>query len=164
MYNYLQRDISEFAKENPNSGNLLLTWELYGKVLEEIIDDMCHCNFDYVYGLPRGGLIPAVSVSHSMKSVWSFGTLKTEMITSEEELLQKADERKSHILLIDDILDSGKQMKELIGKLKTKCGDAIDIKVCSIVYNEKTSSVNPDYYGFNNENGGWIDFPWECVK
>ena len=123
---------------------ILLTWS----DIEALVDNLAEQinNLDkkpfYLYGVPRGGLIPATWLSHKTG-------LKYQQINS-AQISQMAD--LSHILIIDDICDSG----ETIQKIKEnfpKCQTAT-------LYYKETAIVKPDIYG-EIVGEEWIVFPWE---
>ena len=96
----------------------------------------------YLYGVPRGGLIPATWLSHKTG-------IKYQQINS-IEISKIAD--LSHIMIIDDICDSG----ETIQKLKQnfpKCQTAT-------LYHKITECDKPDIYGTVSIYD-WLYFPWE---
>ena len=122
---------------------ILLTWS----DIEALVDNLAEQinNLDkkpfYLYGVPRGGLIPATWLSHKTG-------LKYQQINS-AQISQMAD--LSHILIIDDICDSG----ETIQKIKEnfpKCQTAT-------LYYKKTAIVKPDIYGEIVEEE--LDRDWE---
>lgn len=63
----------------------------------------------------------------------------------------------SSILLVDDIIDSGDTIHEIIKTLQNKFPQ-LKIKIVSIFY-KKTAIIQPDFSC--NETMDWIDFFWE---
>ena len=64
------------------------------------------------------------------------------------------------ILLIDDILDSGRTMKEL---LEDWGCDRSKIGIAALIHNTR-QEITPNYYGRQidrNENKDWVHFWWE---
>jgi xanthine phosphoribosyltransferase len=61
------------------------------------------------------------------------------------------------ILIVDDIIDSGDTIKEVLNRLKSNYKD-IDFKVATLFY-KKSAKFKPDY--FAKEAKAWIDFFWE---
>jgi hypoxanthine phosphoribosyltransferase len=57
-----------------------------------------------------------------------------------------------HVLLVEDIVDTGRTLRFLLNHLKTK--GAASVKVCSLLYKEIDPSVRPliDYLGFTIPN------------
>ena len=96
----------------------------------------------YIYGVPRGGAIPAVWLSH--KTGIDYYQLNSAQISKTADL--------SHILIVDDICDSGETIKKLKENFP-KCQTAT-------LYYKETSIDKPDIYGeITGEE--WLVFPWE---
>lgn len=119
--------------------------------------------YTYIVGIARGGSIPAVHLSHRlnlpMKNV-SWSTFHKEQMR--ESAIDVADDIMDgkQILIVDDILDSGRTMKELIADWGC---DRKDIDIAVLVYNV-SQDITPNFYGrqINKQiNDDWIDFWWE---
>ena len=98
-------------------------------------------NIDSVYGIPRGGLIPAVLLSHKLGL----------------PLVQKP---KSNSLVVDDISDSGNTFIDFIDTLYKPYGCVPDIKTASL-FERQNTAFSPDYVGLHIEYQDWLVFPWE---
>ena len=98
-------------------------------------------DIEYVTGIARGGLIPAVMLSH-MKGI--------EFLELDMVYLLKPAERNT-ILLIDDIADSGVTLGREI------YSGFITATLCM----RYTSTHKPNFYGEFIEDDNWIIFPWE---
>jgi len=87
-----------------------------------------------IFGVPRGGLPSAVSLSHQLglPMVWDKNKITAET------------------LVVDDISDSGKTLKRLLGRKKAKV---------ATLYFEKLSKFKPDFYCRIKKE--WVVFPWE---
>ena len=96
----------------------------------------------YIYGVPRGGAIPAVWLSH--KTGIDYYQLNSAQISKTADL--------SHILIVDDICDSGETIKKLKENFP-KCQTAT-------LYHKETAIDKPDIYG-EISTYDWIYFPWE---
>lgn len=111
--------------------------------LEEDIDLfclMCKANnqqFTGVYGLPRGGLIPAVMISHR---------LSIPLLMAPYE----------GCLIIDDIADSGRSLMHY-----TKNDTQFNRYYIYTLFYVERSLVKPDFYSHLKKQDGWITFPWE---
>lgn len=94
--------------------------------------------FDNIHGVPRGGLILAVALSHRLsKPLATAFTLATG----------------KHTLLVDDISDSGKTL-EVVG----------EYAACTAVIHlvEGTTFV-PSVYALKKPKDKWVVYPWEEV-
>lgn len=116
-----------------------------------------------IVGISRGGLIPAVMLSH-MKQVSFFGTVGIKSYSGKdkqaETMYQGIDIGKLQnldtVYLVDDICDTGKTFKFLIDNV-LKLGN---IKTVSLIY-KKNTLYTPDYYGYEVGSKFWVDFPFE---
>ena len=117
------------AKRN----KILLDWEeidrLVNILCEKIITEIP--SIDSVMGLPRGGLIPAVMVSHR---------LGLPLVTLPEP----------HTLVIDDIADSGVTLTNAPG-----------IYTAVLHYKPHTSVFKPDLYSVEYKGDDFLQYPWE---
>jgi hypoxanthine phosphoribosyltransferase len=131
------------------------------KIADEIIAD--GNTYDYIVGIARGGLIPAVILSHyldiPMRSV-SWSTFhKDQMREHAYDIAEDIHEGK-RILLVDDILDSGRTITELLDDWGCK---GCPVSLAVMLYNTDQSIV-PNFYGrkfSRTEIPEWIDFWWE---
>ncbi len=116
--------------------------------------------YDYVVGIKRGGLIPAVCLSHALNIPlynldWSTRDWAVQDIRN--QVLQP----ESKILLVDDICDSGKTLTTL-KELYSFC----DIDTAVLVYNVDQIHI-PNYYArtINRKyQKEFINFWWESYK
>jgi len=119
-----------------------LTWEWVENQIDKIglwLD--CQEPLLYVTGLPRGGLIPAVLISHRYKIKFiSF---------AEAKLLPTRLRHKT--LVVDDICDTGITFAEI---------DAYEFLTLSLAFRHSSNYV-PDKYCELIEDTRWLVFPWE---
>ena len=107
------------------------------------VNDLCqrlkHESFEAVYGVPRGGLIIAVLVSHN---------LGIPLITSLRDMYGKK------FLVVDDIADTGRTLEKL------KKLEVCDKVTFATLDYHKQSSVVPDCW-ISEKGDRWIVYPWE---
>lgn len=117
---------------------LFLTWEDIQKDINTLCDKLKTRKFQFISGLPRGGLIPAVLISHKLD------------ITYKSLNLSKAIMEDKY-LLIDDIADSGETLidKKYEGYVK------------ATLHYKKHSLIKPDFYAREIPNDVWLVYPWE---
>lgn len=125
------------------------------KVLSQKID----FKFDSILAVSRGGM----TIGHflgeyfDIRDVYcvnSIGYDGIKQLESVEIFNLPNFKRAKNILIVDDIVDSGKTMKELIKNLK---GLDLNIKTASIFYKE-SAKFKPDF--FVKYADCWIDFFW----
>ena len=113
-----------------------LTWDQVDGLVDELAIQVKSefTNIDSIYGIPRGGLIPAVMLSHKLGipliTKLGYGTLTT--------------------LIVDDICDSGKTLKLYEG-----------LTTAVLLHKPHTSSSVPTLFGSVHSSDAWIIYPWE---
>lgn len=110
------------------------SWKRFEKATEMLAKEIKKekTAFDGVYGLPRGGLILAVCLSHRLN-------------------LKLLNEPTNNSLVADDISDTGSQLE----KLKYK-------KVATIFSTPWTKVKPDYFIDFKRDQSDWILFPWEA--
>jgi hypoxanthine phosphoribosyltransferase len=103
--------------------------DLVNTLCEKIVTELP--NIDSVHGIKRGGLIPAVLISHKLGLPWS-------------------DVMLPNTLVIDDIADTGETLKNTIG-----------VYTAVLHYKPHTSCYKPNIYAYKHIGDEWIIYPWE---
>jgi len=116
----------------------------YHIAIHDLIEKLPKNKYKAVYGVPRGGLMVALYISHQLDIPIISNFLFDGVI--EKESKYTIDE----VLVVDDIIDTGKT----VGKIK---GYGFD--VASIFY-RFSCPVKPDYFVFEMETE-WVVFPYE---
>lgn len=118
---------------------------------------------DYIVGIVRGGSVPAVCLSHQlyvpMRNV-SWSTFHSDQMKEHAFDIAEDVYEGKNILLVDDIIDSGRTMTELINDWDCK---REQIKIASLIYNI-AQPVVPDFYARTidrNIDKDWVYFWWE---
>ena len=113
-----------------------MTWAMFDQAAKELADQIKSLKesgvVTSIYGIPRGGLVVAIRLSH---------ILDLPLILDSREI-------QSQTVVVDDIADSGKTLEKFKNRL-----------VATLYYNEK-SSVTPKFWIFKKKDR-WIVFPWE---
>lgn len=107
--------------------------ELY---LKEVVKKYKHKRISGVYGLPRGGLVFAIMLSHKLNI----------------PLLQAPTK---NCIIIDDICDSGESLLHYTTNRYNKN----KYYITTMYYNKK-SNIEVDYY-YKEKEDKWIVYPWE---
>lgn len=100
-----------------------------------------------IYGIPRGGLVLAVRLSHLLN----------------KPLIFDIGEISQNTLVCDDIADTGKRIQKLIAecaKLDLEGTGNWNFKIATLVYHPK-SKIKPDIYVYE-KGDQWCVFPWEA--
>ena len=112
---------------------ICLSWD----DVEKSVNDLCNkirfdqLNIDSVTGIARGGLIPAVLISHKL------GLPYTDVILP-------------NTLVVDDICDSGVTLEKAPG-----------VWTAVLHYKPHTSCFQPNMWADIHEGDEWLIYPWE---
>ena len=118
-------------------------WEDLERDIDKIVSQVKEV--DYVVGIPRGGLIIAVMISHRL----GIKHMTVDHLEKLEEF--NLDINKKRILIVDDISDSGQTLKRY--KKEGYTTATLDVRNSTITV--------PDFYSNWIENADWIVYPWE---
>ena len=122
---------------------IFYSWEWLDKTVMELGEQVLSSNQEikYVTGVPRGGLIPSVMLSHYMNKQYKSYSDAMELTTPERQ----------KVLVIDDISDTGETLltAEKFGFVTA----TLTVRYSTIFF--------PDYYIHNIEDERWLVFPCE---
>lgn len=122
-----------------------VTWEEIEQDIDSIVKDLLkHADIDYVVGIPRGGLIIAVMISHRL----GVKHMTIDHLEKLEEFDLDIDKKK--ILIVDDISDSGQTLKRFRKDYTTA---TLDVR--------NTTIAIPQFYANWLDTADWIVYPWE---
>ena len=120
--------------------------------LSEIITDKP----DIIIGITRGGIVPArlLSAYLKVKNMYCISVVKNN---NERHIATEITEDISgkKILLVEDILETGKSIKAVKTYLE---GKGANVKTACL-YTMPLSEIKPDHY--LNEVDSVLEFPWE---
>ena len=116
---------------------------------------------DLIVGIARGGLIPAVRLSHLLgdrllRMIHIKFYRGVNLRQERPELLADVGKLPKKVLIVDDVADTGETLEFVREHVKKK--GAREIKVATIAYKPR-SRLKPDYYVIETDK--WIVFPWE---
>jgi hypoxanthine phosphoribosyltransferase len=96
-----------------------------------------------IFGLQRGGLIPAVMLSHQLGIPMAKGDIGPTT------------------LIVDDICDSGETLDKLVKDYQTLYAFPFNLNTAVLHYKPHTSCFEPTFYSEKWYSNGWIIYPWE---
>jgi len=117
------------------ANKVYISWEqidiLIDNLATKIKDD--YRSFLDIHGIERGGLIPAVMLSHKLGIPYS-------------------NKINSNTLVIDDICDTGHTLDNIVG-----------IHTAVLHYKPHTSKFKPTFYSEEFNSDSWLVYPWENI-
>jgi len=122
-----------------------ISWSEYTSLIDQLIQKIVESkiSFSCVYGPARGGVIPAVIISHAMNKNYL------------DEIGFHNNFGNKKILIVDDIIDSADTME----RLSKHCKIWKTHHWTASIFKHKNSPFTPDFY--IKENNDWIVFPYE---
>jgi hypoxanthine phosphoribosyltransferase len=123
---------------------------------------------DFIIGIGRGGLVPAVYISHQLDLPMLSIDHSSKVPGFADELLGKVAEKSVSgvkLLFVDDINDSGGTIA-YIRRLLEESGCQGDNLRFAVVMSNRRSRVEVDYSAQlidRDEDKSWYVFPWEAV-
>ena len=114
-----------------------LSWDDINKLVDQLTNKITtqHPQIDSIAGLPRGGLIPAVMLSHRL----ALPLVEVENISK-------------NTLIVDDICDSGKTLKQFQFEENI---------YTAVIHYKKSAIYKPNFYWDYADENKWIVYPWE---
>ena len=134
--------------------NIILSWRDIGRMVDTIYDQVKNGEYTAIVGLARGGLVPAVMLSHRLDIKFESVTWQTRDGGLQEiGRLNNIIAREDKVLIIDDICDSGLTLTQV----KANHPDADVAVLTSKLDTKLVDFVAQTYY--NDDR--WVIFPWE---
>lgn len=123
---------------------------------------------DFIIGIGRGGLVPAVYISHQLKLPMLSIDHSSKVPGFADELLAKVAGKSAagtRLLFVDDINDSGGTIDYIRSLLGDNGCDADNLRF-AVVINNSRSRATVDYWADmidRDKDKRWFVFPWEAV-
>lgn len=118
---------------------IFVTWNEVESFVDGVVEKYCDKNITGVFGMPRGGLVLAVMISHR---------LNVPMLMSPVH----------NCMIVDDIVDSGETLLHYHNN--TSGNECNKYNLVTMFYKKNDLGVTPDYWSHEKLNN-WIVFPWE---
>ena len=129
---------------------------------------------DLIVGIVRGGSVPAVYLSHRLKipvQMVHWNTRDSSKWGNESNcwIPEQIIDNDLKVLLVDDIVDGGDTIRELLADWQTSVAGSgnlpVDnIRISSMIYNT-AQDVKPHFFHQTidrNQDQRWVIFPWEA--
>lgn len=143
---------------------IIVTWDDVYFLCERITNEILKSRISFDISIPiiRGGIVPGIIISETL------GIEKIEPILwqtrdgkeKEEDLFKEILKKYHRILIIDDIIDSGKTIYEISRLVEN---ERSRIFVASLMKRKINQYDIPfkKFVGEEIETTSWVEFPWE---
>jgi hypoxanthine phosphoribosyltransferase len=140
-------------------------FEQFDHDMRSIVHQIGSRRFDLIVGVARGGCLPAVCLSHTLKIPatmvdWSTRDGANVRAESINDYFERISGEYDNILIVDDLIDSGRSMSELIRTAKKFC----NVSVATLLHNTDVHLGVDHYRGteYNRtDEPRYFDFWWE---
>lgn len=143
---------------------ILYTRQNFDQDIDRIVEQIGNEKFDLIVGLTRGGCIPAVVLSHKLNipaTMLNFST--RDNVTTDLDLYKYFENLSEHyhrILIVDDLVDSGKTIQWIITTSSIFCLPSL----ATLLHNTDVKIGIDHYYGLpfsRSIEKRYFDFWWE---
>ncbi|PRM89675.1 nicotinate phosphoribosyltransferase [Aliarcobacter cryaerophilus] len=141
---------------------LYYSYEMCKKDTQKLVDISKSFQADAFLSVARGGLTLSHLMAQAMnqRNIFTINSISYDRKNQKDSIdIFNIPDLKSYkkVLIIDDIVDSGKTMIEIFKILNEKFPNC-EFKLATLFY-KKTALIKPDFY--INETDMWIEFFWE---
>ena len=140
------------------SSKIYLDYNDILSMCQNITYDISKVKPDIIVGITRGGLLPALHLSHALERPMmtiQWQTRDASKCEHNKELQEMIDTRKT-VVFVDDINDTGRTFSEIS---KAYHGERPRVHFVSLVKKTETRYDATAAMSLNDEM--WIVFPWE---
>ena len=131
-------------------------WNKIDDLVKEVANRASSFKPTHIVGITRGGLIPAVMLSHSFDlPMETLGVSFRDNRATHHTKFKPIDD--ARYLIVDDINDSGTTFKVVSVIFRNRRL----IFATSALINKEKSGFDVDFYGEMFYHDDWINFPWE---
>ena len=131
-------------------------WNTIDELVKEVANRASSFKPTHIVGITRGGLIPAVMLSHSFDlPMETLGVSFRDNRATHHTKFKPIDD--ARYLIVDDINDSGTTFKVVSDIFRNRRL----IFATSALINKEKSGFDVDFYGEMFYHDDWINFPWD---
>lgn len=152
--------------------DLYVSWSDYHQKIETLALKIyeSHWPFNQIVCLAKGGLRVGDILARlyeqplAILSTASYGGPNNQVrgsVTFSQDLSKTTANLGSHVLLVDDLVDSGVTLKRSIEWLQLRYGFYIDEIRTAVLWYKDCSVITPDYYVDYLPDNPWIHQPFE---
>lgn len=162
-----------FAKSiSVSMADLYVSWAEYHQKIEHLAAKIYQSQWEFnqIICLARGGLRVGDILSRifhqpmailATSSYHGAGKQNRSTITFARDLTMTTPNLGSHVLLVDDLVDSGESLKRTLVWLDRNYGFYVDEVRTAVLWYKSCSIVAPNYYVDYLEENPWIHQPFE---
>ncbi len=148
----------------------LVSWGEFARLSRQLARSIHTSWFrpDLIVAIGRGGYLPARMLSDYL-NVFDLASVKIEHYYGVRRQKQAriryplgADVTGRHVLLVDDVTDSGETFQVASQHLRQR-GEPAELKT-AVLHHKSVSGVVPQYYAEEISSWRWIIYPWAMME
>jgi len=166
-----KQKLTEAEKETiAKKEEIKVSWKKYEELMIKLskVVRASEEKFDMVIGISRGGLLPALFLSYALGDIplaimaaQSYNRRsQEENIIFSRHLVMTTKTIGKRCLLVDDLVDSGRTLKEAVRFLKNKYGNTIKKLLTAVMFEKSCSEFKPDFV-VKKIGKVWVKFFYE---
>ncbi len=155
--------------------DLYVSWSEYHQKIEQLAAKVYESQWEFnqIVCLARGGLRVGDILSRifdrplailSTSSYRGNGGTERSQIVFSQDLTMTTPHLGSHVLLVDDLVDSGVSLQKTLVWLDRKYGFYVEEVRSAVLWYKACSGIAPDYYVDYLPNNPWIHQPFEVYE
>ncbi|WP_088890465.1 phosphoribosyltransferase [Leptolyngbya ohadii] len=152
--------------------DLYVSWSDYHRKIEQLALNIHQSGwkFNQIICLAKGGLRVGDVLARifdqplAILATSSYGGINNQVrgsITFSQDLTMTTPNLGSHVLLVDDLVDSGTSLKKSLVWLDRKYGFYVEEVKSAVLWYKSCSCIAPEYYVDYLEDDPWIHQPFE---
>jgi hypoxanthine phosphoribosyltransferase len=148
----------------------LISWQAFYGLAQQLARIIHTAWFrpDMIVAIGRGGYMPARVLSDYL-NVFDLAAIKIEHYRGAQRQAMasvryplSADISGRHVLLVDDVSDSGETFDVAVQHLREH-GEPAELRT-AVLHHKRVSRFVPDYYAEELVNWRWIIYPWALIE
>jgi len=148
----------------------LVTWPQFNYLARQLAQEIraADIKVDMIVAIGRGGYMPARILS-DLLGIMNLTSFKIEHYRGSRKSPQAvikyplvADINRQHILLVDDVSDSGDTFAVALEHVHSK-GNPAQVQT-AVLHHKTVSSFEPDYFAEVVKEWRWIIYPWAVTE
>ena len=139
-----------------------LTWDDFDKLSRKIYQEIIKSKVpvDSIIGIARGGLFLSGFLAYQL-SIKKLYIINTQLYSNKKMISPKIlhypkEVKLNHVLVVDDILDTGSTyylLKDLLKQIAKK-------SYWAVLIDKGKSNISLDFTGHKLNRDIWVEFPW----
>lgn len=142
---------------------IYLTYEDILSMVKQLEYDVSKWRPDIIVGIQRGGVVPALHLSHALDRPMEVIIWQTRdgNETTYSGIIEEAVMEGKTVVFVDDINDTGRTLDEVVREYSTHAKDPAKQIKTAVLVEKPNSRFVADSKALRIDDPRWIIYPWE---